>query len=111
MNENLLDKVKTALSISGTFHDELLKIYIDDVCDMMRSAGVSDAVMNSEKILGCVARGVSDLWNFGQGNTTLSPYFFQRVAQLSREVESDVSAGGDGTDDDGVDDSETGNDV
>lgn len=88
MYENLLEKVKTALGISGTFHDEILKIYISDVCDMMVSAGVPESVMTTEKVFGCVARGVSDLWNYGQGNTSLSPYFYQRVAQLTREVDN-----------------------
>lgn len=89
MNENLLAMVKTALGITGNFHDDLLQLYINEVCDVMSSAGVSDEVMAGEKIFGCVARGVSDLWNYGQGNTTLSPYFYQRVAQLAREA-SDV---------------------
>lgn len=48
----------------------------------MRSAGVPENTLQSEKIIGAVARGVTDLWNFGAGNGKLSEYFYQRVIQL-----------------------------
>lgn len=59
----LLTKVKTALLIGGTYHDEMLKIYIDEVKDFLKSAGVAAEILQSEKIVGIVSRGVSDLWN------------------------------------------------
>lgn len=80
--ETLLSKVKTALLIEGDYHDEMLKIYIEEVLDYMRSAGVPEDVLQSEHIIGAVARGVTDLWNFGAGNGKLSEYFYQRVIQL-----------------------------
>jgi hypothetical protein len=80
--DTLLSKVKTALLIEGEYHNDMLKLYIDEVLNYMRSAGVPDDVLQSERIIGAVARGVTDLWNFGAGNGKLSEYFYQRVIQL-----------------------------
>ena len=82
----MLEMVKLALGITGNYHDATLLLYIDEVLHYMESAGVPKNVLQSDLIHGCVARGVSDLWNYGQGNATLSPYFHQRVIQLVREV-------------------------
>lgn len=84
--EQLLTAVKTALLISGTYHDGMLKIYIDEIRDFLKSAGVPTAVLESERIVGIVSRGVADLWNFGAGDGKLSPYFYQRAAQLTAET-------------------------
>lgn len=81
-NSRLLKPVKDMLGISGDFQDATIKGYIDDVVDFMLRAGVSEGIMNSTAIHGAVARGVSDLWNYGMGNTSFSPYFLQRVTQL-----------------------------
>lgn len=89
-NSEQLRIVKTALGISGDFHNETLSIYIDEVIGYMGDAGVPDTVIATERINGCLVRGVSDLWNYGQGDAKLSPYFHQRVIQLCREV-NDVS--------------------
>ena len=75
----LLNNVKNALGITGEYQDETLKIYIDEVMDFLIDAGVPERNITS----GIVARGVSDLWNYGSGNGKLSPYFMQRAAQLS----------------------------
>ena len=91
-NSEQLRIVKTALGISGDFHDDTLSIYIDEVLDWMKDAGVPDTVLATDRINGCLVRGVSDLWNYGQGDATLSPYFHQRVIQLCREVNSNVSS-------------------
>lgn len=88
----LLKVVKTALfgTDADTFRDATLLVYIDDVVAWMVSAGVPETVIDTEKVNGCVVRGVSDLWNYGQGDAQLSPYFHQRVTQLCREVAGDV---------------------
>ena len=80
--DTLLNKVKTALLIEGEYHNDMLKLYIDEVLDYMRSAGVPEDTLQSDRIIGAVARGVTDLWNFGSGNGKLSEYFYQRVIQL-----------------------------
>lgn len=74
-----LDDVKNALGITGDFQDATLQIYFDEVVDFLKDAGVP-----SERITaGIIARGVSDLWNYGAADGKLSPYFFQRATQLS----------------------------
>lgn len=82
-NTELLEKVKKALGIGGTYHDDTLTIYIDEVKSFMSFAGISDLTINSNIAVGVICRGVADLWNYGSGNTELSDYFKQRVAQLA----------------------------
>lgn len=85
--EELLEKVKTALGITGDYQNGTLSIYIDEVKEYMISAGVSKNVVDSSLSIGVITRGVSDLWNYGSGNTGFSPYFMQRVIQLVYEKE------------------------
>lgn len=82
----LLEKVKKGLGITGTFQDDTLTVYIDDVKAFMKSAGVSETVLNSDVSVGCIMRGVADLWNYGNGNATLSDYFRMRLIQLRVET-------------------------
>lgn len=84
--ESLLSVVKTALGIAGDFHDSTLMVYIRECVAYMKSAGVPDSVLETDRIYGAVVRGVSDLWNYGQGDAKLSPYFYERVIQLCREA-------------------------
>lgn len=92
--EDLLEKVKTALGITGEYQNDALMLYIDEVKEYLADAGVSESVINSSSSIGVITRGVSDLWNYGSGNTELSPYFMQRAIQLSykKEEEDDVQA-------------------
>lgn len=80
--DELLQSVKMALNITGTYQDNTLKMYINDVKYYMADAGVRGDIINSEASVGVIARGVSDLWNYGNGSTTFSEYFYQRVIQL-----------------------------
>lgn len=89
MNDELLMKVKKGLGITGDYQDDTLLIYINEVEDFMRGAGVSDAIINSNSSVGVIIRGVSDLWDYGSGSTGLSPYFKERIVQL-RAGEEDV---------------------
>lgn len=89
MNDELLMKVKKGLGITGDYQDDTLLIYINEVEDFMRGAGVSDAIINSNSSVGVITRGVSDLWDYGSGSTGLSPYFKERIVQL-RAGEKDV---------------------
>lgn len=79
----MLESVKTALGITGTYQDDLLQIYIDEVIAYLTDAGVSETVLASDAATGIIVRGVSDLWNYGSGGTQLSPYFMQRAVQLA----------------------------
>lgn len=78
----LLLKIKNGLGITGDFQDETLQVYVDEVRAFMKSAGVPRAILESDVSVGCIMRGVADLWNYGSGNTTLSDYFKMRVLQL-----------------------------
>ena len=74
-----LDDVKNALGITDNYHNNTLQIYFDEVIAFLTDAGVASANITA----GLVARGVSDLWNYGAAEGKLSEYFMQRAAQLS----------------------------
>lgn len=74
-----LADVKSALGITGTYHDATLQVYFDEVVEFLVKAGVKPSKITA----GVVARGVSDLWNYGAGEGKLSQYFIQRASQLS----------------------------
>lgn len=76
---NMLSSVKSALGIVGDYQDETISEYIDEVVSFLVDAGVKNQNITS----GIVARGVSDLWNYGAADGKLSDYFFQRATQLS----------------------------
>lgn len=79
----MLEKVKTALGITGEYQDATLQIYLDEVVAYLKDAGVSEDILASDVATGIIVRGVADLWNYGSGGTQLSPYFMQRAIQLA----------------------------
>ena len=79
----LLTKVKAGLGITGNYQDATLTVYVDEAKAYLKDAGVSESVINSEAAVGCIMRGVADLWNYGGGEGKLSQYFMQRAIQLS----------------------------
>ena len=74
-----LDDIKSALGVTGTYQDATLTEYMDEVVAFLKDAGVPEENMTS----GIIARGVSDLWNYGGGGGSLSRYFMIRAVQLS----------------------------
>ena len=74
-----LTDVKNALGITGDYQNDTLQIYFDEVVDFLRDAGVAERNITK----GIVARGVSDLWNYGSAGGKLSQYFLNRASQLS----------------------------
>lgn len=84
----VLYKVKMALGNIPNHLDETIELYVDEVIEYLISAGVSTDLLdvkNEEfdpKCAGCIIRGVADLWNYGNGDTKLSDYFYQRADQL-----------------------------
>lgn len=80
---NMLDNVKACLGITDEYHDATLGAYIVDVQGYLQDAGVPEAVTQSKACGGVVARGVADLWNYGSGGASLSPYFKERAAQIA----------------------------
>ena len=85
----LLIKIKNGLGIAGDFQNETIKVYVNEVKAFMESAGVKKSVIESNASVGCIMRGVADLWNYGSGNTSLSDYFKMRVLQLKAMTESE----------------------
>lgn len=79
----VLEKVKANLGITGEFQDTTIQGYIDEVKQFLLDGGVAEEVVNSDSSVGIITRGVADLWNYGSGGTSLSPYFMQRAIQLS----------------------------
>ena len=75
----MLTNVKKALGVEGTYQDDTIQQYIDEVVSFLNGAGVKTADIT----VGIVARGVSDLWNYGASEGKLSAYFMQRAIQLS----------------------------
>ena len=84
-DEELLTAVKKRIGMTGDYQNDTIAGHIQDVKDFRTDAGVSDEVLASTAIIGAVTRGVSDLWDYGSGNGEFSPYFFQRVIQLTYE--------------------------
>lgn len=84
-----LPGVKSMLGITGEYQDNTLLPYINEVLYFMRDAGVKETLLGTDAALGAVARGVNDLWNYGIGGTSFSPYFFQRVTQLAFSTQSE----------------------
>lgn len=78
---------------AGTFRDDLLTAYINEVKDFMKNAGVKESVISSDSAVGLIAIGVSDLWNYQAGGVKLSEYFTQRVIQLTR-IDAETSTTG-----------------
>lgn len=74
-----LDDVKSALGITGDYQNDTMQIYFDEVIDYLMNAGVNESNITK----GIVARGVSDLWNYGTGEGRFSEYFYQRAKQLA----------------------------
>ena len=81
VTSDILNGVKNALNVTGTYQDATITGYIAEVMDYMSGAGVSDAAISAS--VGTIARGVSDLWDNDGGNVKLSPYFMNRVTQLA----------------------------
>lgn len=86
---SLLEEIKNRMLISGDFHNALILSYIEDIKQYMISAGVDETIVNSKKSIGCIARGVNDLFNQNE----FSDFFKQRIIQLTFE---------DPTDDEGI---------
>lgn len=78
----LLEKVKIGIGITGTYQDATLLTYINDIKNFLLDAGVPENIVNGSESVGIIARGVSDLWNYGAGSAEFSPYFIQRATQL-----------------------------
>jgi len=82
-NEQQIAQIKQALGIGDGIPDATINVWLSDVKDFMLNAGVPTSVINAQSTIGTLARGVSDTWNYGDGNTAYSMVFKMRVAQLA----------------------------
>ena len=82
-NGELLAKVKKILGITGSYNDDAIELLITDVKYFLLDAGVNETAVNSTAAIGCISRGVADLWNLGSGTVNLSNYFKERAAQMA----------------------------
>lgn len=85
---DVLTFTKICLGVTGNYHDERLKAYIEDIKGYLNHAGVEKNILESEAAASVIARGVSDLWD----SSALSAYFMQRATQLAckKGVEENV---------------------
>jgi hypothetical protein len=84
---DLLTEIKKRLSITGDFHDELLLGYAEDVKQYLLSSGVKPRVVDSSKSVGCISRGVFDIWT----KDGYSQLFKERVIQLTLIKEESIA--------------------
>lgn len=78
----MLEEVKQRLSITGHDLDPTISGMIDDVVAFCLSAGVKYSQLVKPDVIGLVARGVADLWNYGAGDGKFSQVFHMRLNQL-----------------------------
>ena len=83
MAVDIVSECKARLGITGDYHDATIRAYADDVVAFLVAAGVPEEVASSEEAVGCVARGVADLWQYGAGEAKFSQAFVQRAIQLA----------------------------
>lgn len=83
MAVDIVSECKARLGVTGDYHDATIRAYADDVMAFLADAGVPPSVVASEEAVGCIARGVADLWNYGGGEAKFSSAFVQRAIQLS----------------------------
>ncbi len=93
MAYSYLENIKKMLGITGSYQDDILDGYAEEAIAYMVDAGIDEDTARGEKAVGVVARGVSDLWNYGSGEAHLSDYFRERVVQLSYKVKNNPDPG------------------
>jgi hypothetical protein len=78
----LLERVKEGINVYGDTLDGTLTIYITEIKEFMKDAGVPETFFNEIASVGIVTKGVRDLYFDG----SLSDYFYKRLYQLKLEV-------------------------
>lgn len=92
--EQQLEEIKKAMNIEGDYQNDTVMLHMREVKEYLRDAGVSDRILESERAVGILTRGVSDLWNYGSGNTSLSSYFKERAVQLALKSKAEERKNG-----------------
>lgn len=79
----LLSAVKTGLSMTGTFNDNVLRQKMLAVTTYMTNAGIDSTNLYSDLGIACIIVGVTDLWDLSPGEIKFSPVFGMLVEQLA----------------------------
>ena len=77
-----LDEVVKACGYTE-YHTEQIRPYYNDALYYLMDAGVPEEVAKSDKAIGCIARYVMDTFVLNCTAVNLSPFFFQRLKQLT----------------------------
>ena len=88
-----LEEIKIRLYGDGTptYNDKQLRGFIDDVIGELIDGGVKKEVAESTAAIGCIATGITDIWNYTPGGVKHSEYFNRRMVQLSlKKGDTDV---------------------
>lgn len=88
-SKELTNKVILILGLTE-YHYDIINNFVLDGIDYLRSSGVPDSIIYSQKSIGCLVQYVTDVWNLTQGQSKLSNFFHERVAQLVLAGEEDV---------------------
>lgn len=71
----ILTKVKSGLSVGGTYNDAQLQIKAMAVKGYMLNAGVTQSQIETDLGIATLTIGVSDLWNLTSGDVKFSDAF------------------------------------
>lgn len=62
-DDELLNQVKDAIGMGGNnYNDKTIRIWVGEVKQYLLEAGVNAEVLRSTLAVGCIARGVDDVW-------------------------------------------------
>lgn len=87
--KDLTNRVIQILGLTE-YHEKIIDGFVSDGIDYLKSAGVPDSVIFSKRSVGVLVQYVNDVWNLTQGQSKLSPFFKERVIQLSMTGDEDV---------------------
>ena len=87
--EQLLERVKTALNITGEYHNGRIKALVEEVKGYMANAGVPAAVLETDAVVGTIALGVDSIMEHG----ALSQYVISRIIQLRLTPTTEEASG------------------
>ena len=90
--DEVLTEVMVGLGNVPTQTRNTIKIHFNDVLRYLVSSGVKPHLIDikndfiDESCIGVITRGVGDLWNYGNGDTKLSDYFYEGANQLRKDT-------------------------
>lgn len=89
MADTVLEKVKSIIGVTGSYMDDTVQGYIDEVKQYLLDGGAQQNVVDAPTSIGTIARGVSDLLY----DKALSNHFKERAVQLAlKRIDDNVQA-------------------